>query len=185
MERFLLGRKIPKYHMLYVFFALIGVALICNLTEAESGLNFGDWLTLACSVGASLQIVWFGKIQDRITNSFNFNVYQLFWTGLVPAVFMFIFDPPPTHLSTWPFLGLFELVFGSSLIAFALQVRAQKKLSPSVSSLVFLLESPFAAVFGFLILEESLSNQTLIGAAIILASLAASVLFSNEGRNEA
>ncbi len=184
MERFLLGRRIPKYHMLYVFGALIGVGFICDLGHmgaSESSLTIGDLITLACSFAAALQIVWFGKIADRIESSFNFNVYQLFWTGLVPFIAMFIFESPSLKMSLWPAIGLVELVFGSSLIAFALQVRAQKKLSPSVSSLVYLLESPFAALFGFAILSEPLTTHTLVGAAIIMASLAASVVFSKEG----
>lgn len=184
LERFLLGGKIPKYHMLYVLGALIGVGFICDLGHldaSESSLTVGDWITLACSFVAALQIVWFGKISDRIESSFNFNVYQLFWAAVLPFIAMFVFESPSLNLSTWPAIGLLELVFGSSLIAFAFQVRAQKKLSPSVSSLIYLLESPFAALFGFAILNEPLTPHTLIGAAIILASLGASVVFSKEG----
>lgn len=187
MERFLVGSKIPKYHMLYVIFALIGVGFICNLGNldvSQEGLNKGDLITLACSFAASLQIVWFGKIQNRIESSFNFNVYQMFWTGLVPFFLMFAVQPPPMHLSKWPLIGLIELIVGSSLIAFAFQVRAQKKLSPSVSSLIYLLESPFAALFGFLLLNENPTKQTIIGAAIILAALIASVVFSKEGTDQ-
>jgi drug/metabolite transporter (DMT)-like permease len=187
MERFLLGRRIPKYHMLYVLGALIGVGFICDLGRmgaADSSLTIGDWITLACSFAAALQIVWFGKIADRIENSFHFNVYQLFWTGIVPFIAMFIFESPSLkHLSLWPTIGFIELIFGSSLIAFALQVRAQKKLSPSVSSLVYLLESPFAAIFSFALLSEPMTTKTLIGAAIIMASLVASIVFSQEARS--
>ena len=185
MESFFLKRKIPKYHMIYVFIALIGVAFICNLAASESGINFGDWITLGCAFAAALQIVWFGKLSNRITSSFNFNVLQIFWCGILPFLAMFIWEPPPTSLSFWPALGMVELVIGSSLIAFGLQVRAQKKLSPSVSSLVFLLESPFAALFSFLLLHEAVERHTLIGAAIILVSLVASVVFSHEGTTTA
>ncbi len=180
MERVLLGNKIPKYHMWYVLGALVGVAFICDLGKNEQSLTMGDWITLACAFAAALQIVWFGKIADRIESSFNFNVYQLFWTGAVPFIAMFILETPRLPHTLWPVVGLAELVFGSSLVAFALQVRAQKKLSPSVSSLIFLLESPFAALFGFALLGEKLTAGTLIGAAIIMACLVASVVLGKE-----
>jgi drug/metabolite transporter (DMT)-like permease len=196
LERVMLGRKIPKYHMIYVFIALIGMAFICDLpqifrrvtapgTDPKTLWNLGDWITLACAFAASLQIVWFGKIQNDIRSSFIFNVYQTFWTGLLPFFLMFFFEKLPTHMTGLPLLGMFELIVGSTMIAFSLQVRAQKRLSPSVSSLVFLLESPFAAIFGFLILSETPTALTLIGAVIILVALIASVVFSKEGTTKA
>lgn len=205
LERALLGRRIPKYHMFYVFGALIGVALICDLPQlfrsslsSVPGLlpgsvqtsividprtvwNLGDWITLGCAIAASLQIVWFGKIQKDIRSSFVFNTFQTFWAALIPFFLMFIFEVVPTKLTGLPLWGMLELIFGSTMIAFSLQVRAQKKISPSVSSLIFLLESPFAAIFGFLVLKEIPSVQTLVGGVIILAALISSVVFSNEG----
>jgi drug/metabolite transporter (DMT)-like permease len=110
LERLILGRRIPKYHMLYVLAALLGVALICDLpqlfrTKALAGLdprtvwNFGDWLTLACAIAASFQIVWFGRIQTEIRSSFVFNVFQTFWTGLIPFCLMFVFESLPAYQS--------------------------------------------------------------------------------------
>ncbi len=192
LERMMLGRRIPKYHMFYVLAALAGVALICDLPQlfrapAAAGVdprtvwNLGDWITLACAFAASLQIVWFGRIQTEIRSSFVFNVFQTFWAGIIPFCLMFVFESLPKHLDGLPLAGMLELIFGSTMIAFSLQVRAQKKLSPSVSSLIFLLESPFAAIFGFLVLNENPTLQTLIGATIILAALISSVVFSKEG----
>jgi drug/metabolite transporter (DMT)-like permease len=73
-------------------------------------------------------------------------------------------------------IGLLSLSLGSTTLAFYLQVRAQAHLSATVSSLLFLLESPFALIFAFLLLGESLSTMEAIGAfliftAAVLASL--------------
>lgn len=187
LERVMLKRRTPKNHMVYVGIALVGVALICHLGQtpanAKSAWNIGDWITLGCAIAASFQIVWFGKIQNDIQSSFVFNTLQTFWTGVLPFALMFAVETVPTHLTTLPLAGLIELIIGSTMIAFSLQVRAQKKISPSVSSLVYLLESPFAAIFSFFILNETPDWQTLVGAAIILAALIASVVFSHEGES--
>lgn len=191
LERALLGRKIPRFHIVFVLIALIGVAMICDLGQIFSAVpsdlsverarelwNFGDWLTLICAFAATLHIVWFGKIHSRIESSFVFNIYQTFWAGLIPFTLMFFLEPFPTRLRAFPLGGLMMLTFASTLIAFALQVRAQKKVSPSLASLLFLLESPFAAFFGILFLGERLTWMNGTGALIILVSLASSVLYA-------
>ena len=66
-------------------------------------------------------------------------------------------------------MGLLMLGIGSTLIAFYLQIKAQKVLSSTVSSLFFLLESPFALLFAFFLLGESLNMKQGIGALLIIA----------------
>ncbi|MES2964602.1 MAG: DMT family transporter [Bdellovibrionota bacterium] len=189
LERLWLGRNVPRFHVVYVLGALIGVALICDLPSVFFGgesqaerdkLNFGDALTLLCSVFAALQIIWYGFIQDRIGSSFVFNLYQSFWAGVLPLIASFFFEPLPTFPKPTTIVGLLMLALGSTLIAFALQIRAQKKISPSLASLLFLLESPFAGFFAILFLNERLTTMTATGAAIILLSLASSVVFQRE-----
>jgi drug/metabolite transporter (DMT)-like permease len=82
-----------------------------------------------------------------------------------------IFEPTPRpSLTDLSLVGLFSLTFGSTLIAFAFQVKAQKILSPSVVSLLFLLEAPFATFFGLLFLGEELRSDQWLGAALILST---------------
>ncbi|MEK7357380.1 MAG: DMT family transporter [Bdellovibrionota bacterium] len=158
LERLWLKRAVPKYHVVYVLGALVGVALICDLPSAftaspgstsRESLNVGDALTLLCAVFAALQIIWYGRIQDRIGSSFVFNLYQSIWAGVIPLAISLAIEPMPAIPEASVLYGLLMLSLGSTLIAFALQIRAQKKISPSLASLLFLLESPFAALFAF------------------------------------
>ena len=205
LDMFILKRKAPRFHLIYVALALLGVALICDLPQmmfnsftvspvdtgsvavtsvealARTRWNIGDWLTLACMLAASLQIFWFGVIQKKITSSFNFNVYQTFWAGLIPLPLALWLEPLPTSLPHGePLIGILMISFGSTLIAFALQVRAQKVISPSLASLLYLLESPFAAIFAFILLGERFTTQGSLGAALILVALGSSVVFTKE-----
>jgi drug/metabolite transporter (DMT)-like permease len=63
-----------------------------------------------------------------------------------------------------------SLSIGSTTLAFYLQTRAQARLSATVSSIIFLLESPFALIFAFLLLGESLSFMEASGALLIFIS---------------
>jgi drug/metabolite transporter (DMT)-like permease len=73
-------------------------------------------------------------------------------------------------------IGLLSLTFGSTLIAFALQVRAQRVLSPSIASLIFLLESPFALIFAIYFLNESMTDLQATGALLIFFSAVGATL---------
>lgn len=177
IEGFLLKRKLPRSHYLAVIVGLLGMALICNLPNelignaenVKNSWNFGDFLTFVCAIAASIHIIWFGLIRDRIGDPFVFNNFQSLWACLPPLLLAFILEP--FHLPSWDdnsLFGLLALSLGSSLVAFALQVKAQKILSPSFASLLFLLESPFATLFGLWLLGESLNGFQWTGAALIL-----------------
>jgi drug/metabolite transporter (DMT)-like permease len=73
-------------------------------------------------------------------------------------------------LSHLGWLGMLALILGSTLLAFFLQVRAQKILQPTVASIFFLLESPLGLAFGFLLLNETLKPLQFAGAALIFFS---------------
>ncbi|MGE3973747.1 MAG: DMT family transporter [Bdellovibrionales bacterium] len=169
MERFFYRRKIIFSHYVYVLIALVGTALICNFHAGD--WNLGDLLTLGCSLGATMHILFVGQVSNRIDSSVAFNTYQSFWAMWLPAVLLFVF--PEEWRWPWSNVGLFGLawlIFGSTILAFMLQIRAQKVLSSSLASLLFLLESPFAALFAFAILGDRLSLTQWGGALLIIAS---------------
>ena len=66
--------------------------------------------------------------------------------------------------------GLLFLSFFSSIVAFSIQVHAQKSLPPHIVGLIFLLESPFAALFGYLFLQEKLNIQNIIGGGLVMVA---------------
>ena len=184
MERVWLKRSLPRLQPVYVAVALIGTALITDLPSELLGLsaktapsaanewNFGDTLTLLCAFTAALHMVWFAFIHTKIRSSFAFNNFQSLWSVLLTLPLAFLIDPLPTMAfgANRAFLGFVSLAIFSTMFAFALQVRAQKVLSPSIASLLFLLESPFAGLFALYLLGETLNGLQWVGAALILAA---------------
>ena len=53
-------------------------------------------------------------------------------------------------------------------IAFTLQIYAQKNIAPSPSAIIFSLESVFAAVAAWIILDQFLNINNIIGCSFIL-----------------
>ena len=59
----------------------------------------------------------------------------------------------------------------SSSVGYTCQIIAQKKADPVISSLILSLESVFAAIFGALILHESMSGREITGCAIMFVAI--------------
>lgn len=156
-----------------IFMALIGMALMCNLELKD--LNRGDLLTLLCSVCAALHIIYIGHVANSIDSAIEFNFLQSFFVGILSLPIALVFSGPIDFMAALAVgkvgIGLFYLVVISSMISFTVQVVAQKKIPDHIAGLVFLMESPFAAFFGFLMLGESLNDMNIVGAGLIILSV--------------
>jgi drug/metabolite transporter (DMT)-like permease len=183
IERVFLRRKLPPKIFLFAFMGLFGTALICQFQPFQPSLlkwNIGDALTFGCAIAGALQIIFVGNSAAKIKSAFAFNLYQTLWALVIPILAFPIFGgfrfDGFTALSLF---GLLFIAFGSTLVAFMLQVRAQKVLSNSLASMLFLLESPFAAVFAALFLSEQLDLPQWAGAVLIMAAALGAVRAAN------
>lgn len=166
---FLIKEKLHPLHWLCVLISLVGTYLIANVQWG--GWSFGDTLTLGNAFVAALHILAVDRIASKSQNSFALNVFQSMWACLFTLVISGLdprWDLLQMDLSGW--IGIISLAFGSSLLAFYLQVRAQKDLNPSVASILFLLESPVTYIFAYFILNERLTQAQWLGAILISAS---------------
>lgn len=180
-QKIFLGKKVFPIHALWVGLALLGTALMIQLQF--NNLNKGDFLTLICAVFAALHIIWIGRVQNTIESAFLFNCYQCFWAALCTLLLIPLYDGE-LYIRTFDnqaLFAMFSLTIGSTLLAFALQIRAQKVLSPSLASVLYLLESPFAAIFAFFLLSEVMSPMRLLGGALIFLSAIGATLTETNG----
>ncbi|MBT4791544.1 MAG: DMT family transporter [Halobacteriovoraceae bacterium] len=172
--------KKHRYQKSYWFLlklCLLGIALLCDFKFEQ--FNQGDAWTLLCAILFAIQII----ITDKITNDYNsieLNGYICLFVALVsyPVAFFMEGDLIVTPLLTidnfFPHSTLFGFVIlgiFSSNLAFSIQAYAQKTIPPHIVSLIFLLESIFAAIFGYYFLQETLSVLNLFGCALVLFSL--------------
>lgn len=178
-----------KSHSSWKNYALTALALLGTfiLVDANlTGINSGDLWTLGCSVFGAFHIIYIGKISRKVGNAFRFNNFQSFWCLLALTPLMLMQEKSPMPIDDWrPWAGILALGLGSSLIAFYLQIRTQRVLSDATASMLFLLESPFAAMFGYLILTERLSAFQISGAVIILIASAVQILIDPANKDAA
>lgn len=182
-ESFLLKQHVSRRHYFFVFLALLGTALISQLDSGD--LNFGDFLTFICAILATLQIISIEKVAKKIESPFRFNLFQSFWAGLFPLILAVFFEPLHFEkINSIAIIGMLFLSLCSTMIAFLIQIRTQKILSPSLVSMLFLLESPFAAFFAYFIFGEILSLTQWIGASIIFMSAFGTLLGGNHEKSK-
>lgn len=167
----LLRTKVSAMHWGLVALALAGTALICKWNALA--FNFGDLLVFFSAFGAAVHMLVIERIVPQVQSAVVFNVLQSLWAVPIALLCALLFEPLVMPVFTTQALGAFlVLVIFCSLVGFAVQVEAQKVLPAVFISVLFLLESPFAALFGAMLLGERLDVTQWAGAALILISSA-------------
>lgn len=174
-------QKIKPHHVILSLMAFTGMGFLLNLENFK--INIGEILTLGAAVTAAFQIIFIGQTASKAKSPFRFNTYQTFWSCMI-ILPLLVIETRTKHLSLWPdtvsmrsLLSVIALALFVSVFAFYLQVRAQRVLSTTTSSMLCLLEGPFAFVFAAYFLGENLNFIQLIGAFIILLSCALSIYY--------
>ncbi len=177
--------KVPmrKPLFLWILLALLGAALICQGITSQgisreflSAFNFGDFLTFLCAIAAAAQFIFVNLKIKAVPSPVRFHIYQSAWVTLfsiVLAIPLEGFGFLQQQWSSLAWIGLIQLSFFSSAIAYLIQVRAQRTLSPSTVAIFMLLESPWAMLLSVMLLKENLTALQISGAVLILLAAAA------------
>lgn len=161
-----------------LFQALVGIALLCNLDLTQ--FNKGDVLTLFCAFCFAAHFLVIDRYTHFFGSAVEFNSLQCFFVGVLSLPVAFFFEggvslAPVLTLNAFfdasPLLGFILLSFFSSFVAFGILAHVQKFLPSHSVGMMCLLESPFAALFGYLFLKEELSTMNLIGCFLVLISV--------------
>jgi drug/metabolite transporter (DMT)-like permease len=150
---------------------IAGIALAaCGLYLLNGGhpsLGKGELLTLGCALAFAVQIILLAEFAPRY-DAVRLNAVQLTAVGaicLVPGFFTGSYDFP---VSVW--LAAVYTGVAASAVAFGLMVWAQRRVGPSRTALLLMLEPVFAAVAGA-IAGEHLGLLGATGAALILVGI--------------
>jgi drug/metabolite transporter (DMT)-like permease len=145
-----------------------------DLLRLGTELGTGDLLTLGCAIVSAFHIL----LADRATpgaDSISLNYVQLVTVTLIALPAAVLMEGPLKFaMSSRAVFGLAYLAILSSGVAFTIQLVAQKRVSPSVAAMIFLLEAPFGALAGTIFDGDHLTATQWAGAGIMtLASLVA------------
>ena len=155
-----------------VIFCVFGVYLLSDFSDAT--IRLGDGLVILCALFWALHIIFIGNF----AKSFNLPLFFGALQALVVSFFSFIFA---IFFETITIANIFNesisIIYAGVLsggIAFTLQIYAQKNISPAPAGIIFSLEGVFATIAAWIILNQILGLNNIIGCFLILCG----VLFS-------
>jgi drug/metabolite transporter (DMT)-like permease len=164
-----------------VFACVIGGYLLSDIGDAN--IRFGDSLVLVGALFWALHIIYIGKIIDQFDLPFFIALLQnLLVAGLsflLAAIFEEI-DFSKIRLET------FEILYAGILsggAAFALQLFGQRNISAAPAAIVMSLEGVFAAIAAWIILNQILGLNNIIGCVLILVGILLSQLAPTYKKN--
>ena len=140
-------------------------------------VEFGDLLEFFCAFFWAAQVLIIGWLSPKI-QSVKLAFTQFVVCAVLSLIAAVIFEDISWDAlvqASWPILysGIF-----SSGVAFTFQVMAQRHTHPAHASIIMSLEAVFAAIGGWLLLNEILSMRGLMGCGLMLAGMLLSQLWS-------
>ena len=170
-----LRRLPPATTMAGALLAVAGLLLIASPSGIALGL--GDALVLGCAAMAAIHLLLLG----RFAGAAPVRALATLQLGVVAVVCGVASvaaerEPVPTESGVWAAIAITALL--ASAAAFVIQTGAQRFIPPARAAVILVMEAPFAALFGFLMLGEHLGARGLIGAALILSGMLVAELFA-------
>lgn len=155
--------------LIAVLLAVFGAYLL-STGGLSFELRFGDLLQLIGAFFWALHVVVIGKFATRY-DAFQFSAGQFALNGALSLLIGLVGEEPAV-ISQLPWIGataytaVFSVVFG-----FTLQTWGQRHTPPTDAALLLSLESVFAAIFGWLTLNEALSVIQIMGCLLIFSGV--------------
>ncbi len=145
---------------------IVGVYLLTDFSDAE--IMLGDTLVIFCSIFWALHIIFAGKFMQKFKIHVFYDALQAAFVFSLSIFFAFIFEE--VVLSNI-LLELSSILYAGALsggIAFTLQMYAQKNIEEAPAAIIYSLEGVFAAIAGWIILDQFLKFNNIIGCFLIL-----------------
>lgn len=164
----LFRRNPPKNALVSVAIAAIGLYFISG--AGITSINIGDMLMFLCAIAFSFQILFVDRFSPGV-DSVALNMVQSLVCALICGVCTLLFEEPKMDMIL---ISWFPLVYAGVLsmgVAYTLQIVGQKKLEPTTASLLMSFESVFAALSGWLLLNETFSWIEFLGCALVLGAI--------------
>jgi len=148
---------------------VFGVYLLSDFSNSE--VMLGDALVILCSLFWALHIIYAGKFMETFDIPVFYAALQALFVATLSLLFAYFFEEIKLsnillESSSIIYAGVF-----SGGIAFTLQMFAQKNIEEAPAAIIYSLEGVFAALAGWIILNQFLDLSNMIGCILILIAV--------------
>lgn len=164
----LIGYRVRGLTWVATIIAVVGLFMLT--VAGRPSINTGDLLILLSAVAWAGQILFVGWLAPKV-DVILLTVIQLAGAGLICLVITPFFEPFSLEnilMCKWSLLYSGLIASG---LAFLLQVAAQRDAPPAHAAILISLESVFAVLAGWLMLNEELSGMQFTGCGIMLFAI--------------
>lgn len=164
-----LKKKIRPIIWFCALLAVIGLYLL-SIKPGTFSISRGDFFVLLCALAFTGHILIIDYFSPK-TDGVKLSCIQFAIVSIASFVAMMMTE---TFVLSEVLDAIIPLLYTgvlSSSVGYTCQIIAQKKADPVISSLILSLESVFAAIFGALILHESMSGREITGCAIMFVAI--------------
>ena len=148
---------------------IIGVYLLSDFSNSE--IMLGDGLVIVCSVFWALHIIFAGRFMEEFNIPIFYAALQALFVALLSIIFSYIFEEINIYKILMESSSILYAGALSGGIAFTLQMYAQKNIEEAPAAIIYSLEGVFAAIAGWIILNQFLSVNNMIGCFLILVAV--------------
>ena len=151
---------------------ILGVYLLSDFSNSE--IMLGDGLVILCSVFWALHIIFAGKFMEEFDIPMFYAALQALFVATLSLIFSYIFEEINISKILMESSSILYAGALSGGVAFTLQMYAQKNIEEAPAAIIYSLEGVFAAVAGWIILNQFLSTNNMIGCLLILIAVISS-----------
>ena len=151
---------------------VLGVYLLSDFSNSE--IMLGDGLVILCSVFWALHIIFAGKFMEEFDIPMFYAALQALFVATLSIIFSYAFEE--INISKI-LLESSSILYAGALsggIAFTLQMFAQKNIEEAPAAIIYSLEGVFAAIAGWIILNQFFTTNIMIGCFLILVAVISS-----------
>ncbi|TXT64568.1 MAG: putative DMT superfamily transporter inner membrane protein [Promethearchaeota archaeon] len=155
--------------------SIVGMAFL--FLEGEGGIIIGDIWVLTCAFFCALFIIYNDKYV-RLVDVYLYSIVQLFIISVCCFASSFILGESYNLLNVdftlW--MIIIYMGIGVTTLTFLFQNWSQQHVNSAKTAIIFALEPVFAALFGFLLGNETLSLFAWIGCGLIFIAILITVI---------
>ena len=152
-----------------ILLCIIGVYFLSDFSNSE--ILLGDVLVILCSIFWALHIIFAGKFMEKFNIPIFFASLQAILVGTYSLLFALLFEDVNMSNILLENYSIIYAGFFSGGIAFTLQMYAQKNIEEAPAAIIYSLEGVFAALAGWVILNQILDINNIIGCFLILIAV--------------
>jgi len=162
-------RKLRFNIWLGVALGVVGLYLL-SVPSGAFTIGNGEIIAIGGAFAFAAHILVIDYFCTKVDN-IALSCTQFFVAGILSMICMFIFEDPNIEAIKGAGVEIAYAGIMSCGVAFTAQIFGQKYSNPTVASVLLCLESVFAVIFGWLLLDDKLGSREAIGCVIMFTAI--------------